>query len=201
MANTATTTQTRRQPRTTAPSKSAGERRRAPAETAKTPVQSRRSPAAATASRAVTTARTTAQEKVSAVREKATAAQKKTAAAQEKAIAARETAPDRAQDGSAVTWREVPMPHVRIPVPHMELPGVQPIIAPALWTARSIMSAVPEPKRLLFYGGIGALTVVGLLEWPVAAAVAAGMWVATHPARGATRQGADGPRRTPTVAR
>jgi hypothetical protein len=48
------------------------------------------------------------------------------------------------------------------------------------WTARTVAYAVPQPKQLLYYGGIGVLAALGLLEWPVAAAVAAGVWVATR---------------------
>jgi hypothetical protein len=35
-------------------------------------------------------------------------------------------------------------------------------------------------QRLLFYGGVAALSVVGAVEWPVAAAIAAGTYVATR---------------------
>jgi len=35
-------------------------------------------------------------------------------------------------------------------------------------------------QRLLFYGGVAALGVVGAVEWPVAAAIAAGTYVASR---------------------
>jgi hypothetical protein len=82
-----------------------------------------------------------------------------------------------------VTWQEVPMPHLKVPVVHMPKPNVQSTIANARWTGRTIMSAIPQPKRLLYYGGVGALAAVGVLEWPVALAAAAGVWVATHERR------------------
>lgn len=40
-----------------------------------------------------------------------------------------------------------------------------------------------EPKRLLWYGGLAAAGVVGILEWPVVAAVGVGTYVAERFAR------------------
>jgi len=41
---------------------------------------------------------------------------------------------------------------------------------------------VPLPSRenLVFYGGLGAMTALELIEWPVTLAVAAGYALATH---------------------
>ncbi|GAA2596108.1 hypothetical protein GCM10010399_28370 [Dactylosporangium fulvum] len=60
--------------------------------------------------------------------------------------------------------------------------GAESVLAQAKWTARTLAAAVPlpEPRRLLYYGGIGALAALGILEWPVAAVAAAGVWIATH---------------------
>ncbi|HEY2947826.1 MAG TPA: hypothetical protein VGJ53_05410 [Micromonosporaceae bacterium] len=54
------------------------------------------------------------------------------------------------------------------------------------WTARTVRSFLPPSERLLYYGGLGAMAVAGILEWPVAAAAGAGVWVAT---RGQRRTG------------
>lgn len=54
------------------------------------------------------------------------------------------------------------------------------------WTARTVRSFLPPADRLLYYGGLGALAIAGILEWPVAAAAGAGVWVAT---RGQRRPG------------
>jgi hypothetical protein len=35
----------------------------------------------------------------------------------------------------------------------------------------------PELPRWLFYGGVAALGAAGLVDWPVAAAIAAGAWL------------------------
>lgn len=45
-----------------------------------------------------------------------------------------------------------------------------------------------EPKRLLWFGGLAALGVVGVLEWPVVAAVGVGSYVAERFARDEIRK-------------
>jgi hypothetical protein len=114
------------------------------------------------------------------------------------------------ETGFAVDWQEVPMPHVRIPVVHVEMPGMGSVVAQTRWIAQTAVSAMPQPRRLLYYGGLGALAALGLVEWPVAAAVAAGVWVATHTGRRGEPQGPSGPvpgeasqagRRVPATAR
>ncbi|MFI9803175.1 hypothetical protein ACIHEJ_02155 [Streptomyces sp. NPDC052301] len=47
-------------------------------------------------------------------------------------------------------------------------------------TARAATARLPGPpavKDLAFYGGLGALTVAGALEWPVALAVGGATWL------------------------
>lgn len=119
---------------------------------------------------------------------KATAAETPTRRAGPRATPARAATPAKAvapsEGGSdLVTWQEVPMPHLKVPVVHVNAPAARSLVAQTRWTARTITSAVPPPKRLLYYGGVGLLAALGILEWPVAAAVAAGVWVATHTAR------------------
>jgi hypothetical protein len=82
-----------------------------------------------------------------------------------------------------VTWAELPVPNLKVPVVHLNAPSARSVLDQTRWTARTVVSAIPEPKRLLYYGGVGALAVLGILEWPVAAAAAAGVWVATHSVR------------------
>ncbi|MPY60580.1 hypothetical protein FNH08_26565 [Streptomyces spongiae] len=38
-------------------------------------------------------------------------------------------------------------------------------------------SGMPSGKDLVFYGGLGAMTVAGALEWPVALAVGGATWL------------------------
>jgi hypothetical protein len=54
-------------------------------------------------------------------------------------------------------------------------------VAEAAGAARSLL---PPPEQLLFYGGLGALAALEIIEWPIVAAVAAGTWVAQRGAGG-----------------
>jgi hypothetical protein len=45
-----------------------------------------------------------------------------------------------------------------------------------------------EPKRLLWLGGLAALGVIGVLEWPVVAAIGVGSYVAERFARDEIRK-------------
>jgi hypothetical protein len=89
------------------------------------------------------------------------------------------TAPPKGES-ELVTWQEVPMPHVKVPVVHVAGPAARSIFTNVRWTARTAASAVPQPKQVLYYGGVGVLAALGILEWPAAVAAAAGVWVATH---------------------
>jgi hypothetical protein len=44
--------------------------------------------------------------------------------------------------------------------------------------AGAVTALLPPPSRLLFYAGVGALAAFEVIEWPVAAVVAAGTYVA-----------------------
>ncbi|MEV8516844.1 hypothetical protein [Dactylosporangium sp. NPDC051484] len=81
-------------------------------------------------------------------------------------------------ESELVTWQDVPMPHVKVPVVHMRKPDVRATLA-NVRTGRT----VTQPRHLLYYGGVGALAALGVLEWPVALAAAAGVWVATRERR------------------
>ncbi|WP_238012319.1 hypothetical protein KZZ52_31685 [Dactylosporangium sp. AC04546] len=89
-----------------------------------------------------------------------------------------------------VTWQDVPMPHLKVPVVHMG-GAAGAAVERAGWTARTVTAAVPRPRprQLMYYGGVGALAALGILEWPVALAAAAGVWVATHDRRTAAATG------------
>lgn len=47
-----------------------------------------------------------------------------------------------------------------------------------------------DPKKVLWWGGLAALATVGVLEWPVAAVVGAGSYVAERWARDDARHAA-----------
>ena len=50
------------------------------------------------------------------------------------------------------------------------------------WVGRGLPGVIrpdrPNGQRLLYYGGLGALAAFGVVDWPVAAAIGAGVWVA-----------------------
>lgn len=47
-----------------------------------------------------------------------------------------------------------------------------------------------DPKRVLWWGGLAALAAIGVIEWPVAAVVGAGSYVAERWAREDARRAA-----------
>jgi hypothetical protein len=76
----------------------------------------------------------------------------------------------------------VPVPRVpvsRVPMPRVPRPRVAvPRRAEVRQAAGVVRSFMPPPERVAFYGGLGVMAVVGVLEWPVAVAVGAGTVVA-----------------------
>jgi hypothetical protein len=72
----------------------------------------------------------------------------------------------------------VPVVNVRVPVLRANIPGLGAGVAQTRWAAQAVLANLPPVERLLYYGGLGVLATVGVLEWPVAAAVGAGVWVA-----------------------
>ncbi|MEU8171300.1 hypothetical protein AB0C14_00350 [Microbispora hainanensis] len=80
----------------------------------------------------------------------------------------------------------LPFMRVQFRAPEMHLPHVgMPHISGrdvghAMDVARTFL---PPPERIMYYGGLGALAALGILEWPVAAAIGAGTMIAQR-ARG-----------------
>ncbi|MFI6788494.1 hypothetical protein ACIBG4_14320 [Nonomuraea sp. NPDC050383] len=70
--------------------------------------------------------------------------------------------------------RRVHLPHVsmpRLPVPRINRQEM----GHAADVARSML---PPPERVAYYGALGAMAVMGVIEWPVAAAIGAGAIIA-----------------------
>lgn len=59
---------------------------------------------------------------------------------------------------------------LRLPLPHLSLPTVGDI----------------DAKRMFWYGGLGAMATIGILDWPVALVVGAGTVIAARSRRAAT---------------
>ncbi|MGS2591596.1 hypothetical protein [Streptomyces hebeiensis] len=84
--------------------------------------------------------------------------------------------------------------HAELPIPYLT-PGDVTANARAAGSklvppmpSKASMPSMPPPKRLAFYGGLGALAVFGAVDWPVALAIGA----ATVVARGGRRQEGNG---------
>ncbi|GAA3202052.1 hypothetical protein [Nonomuraea roseoviolacea] len=82
---------------------------------------------------------------------------------------------------------EVRPPRVRmprIPLPHVPVPRIsRQEMGHAADVARAML---PPPERVAYYGALGALAVMGVIEWPVAAAIGAGAIIAQRARSGET---------------
>lgn len=63
--------------------------------------------------------------------------------------------------------------HPSVPLPYITRGDVK----TAAQVATSMMPAKPPTKELVFYGGLGVMTLAGALEWPVALAVGGATWL------------------------
>ena len=72
----------------------------------------------------------------------------------------------------------VPLVNVRVPILRARVPGLGARAAETRWAAQALRANLPPTERLLYYGGLGVMATVGVLEWPVAAAVGVGFWLA-----------------------
>jgi hypothetical protein len=96
--------------------------------------------------------------------------------------AKRRTDAERRKDESAlVRWTavEVPGVHVRLPVLRVRVPR-PPVLGSAMWAAQTLRVYLPPRERMAYYGGLGLMAAIGVLDWPVALAAGAGVWVASH---------------------
>jgi hypothetical protein len=63
--------------------------------------------------------------------------------------------------------------HVNLPLMSAEFRAPKP--GQLVHAAGSATSWLPPPDRLLYYGGLGTAAVLGVIEWPVAIAIGAGI--------------------------
>jgi hypothetical protein len=79
----------------------------------------------------------------------------------------------------------IPLPFtgMRIPVPHLPVPSQHDVIVGAVRVSNVVRENTPSGDQLLYYGGLGALAAFGVVDWPVAAAIGAGVWIARRHGR------------------
>ena len=77
----------------------------------------------------------------------------------------------------------------RKPVEHAKLAAEQAVRRTSLHLQVPVLGELnlPAPEQVAFIGGIAALAVIGLLEWPVAALLGIGHGLATHAHRKVVR--------------
>lgn len=79
-------------------------------------------------------------------------------------------------------------------LPHLDLADMGRRIG---HTVGALRANLPPTERLLYYGGLGAAVVAGMVDLPVGVAIGAGVWVATRTRQGrhrtATPGGLNGP--------
>ena len=123
--------------------------------------------------------------KATTSRAKATTSRAKATTSRTRAAASPAKAADQPTGGrKSVT---VPLVNVRVPVLSAHVPGGDMARQQTVWAAQTVRSFLPPADRLLYYGGLGTAAVIGALEWPVAVAAGAGVWVATRTRRQADR--------------
>jgi hypothetical protein len=85
--------------------------------------------------------------------------------------------------GQAETTTKAGSSGISVPVP-IVIPRLKvyhpPVLGPSSvgQAGRSVAGRLPPPERLAFYGGLGAAAVVGVIGWPVAAAIGVGTAIA-----------------------
>ncbi len=127
----------------------------------------------------------TSRAKATTSRAKATTSRTKATTSRTRAAASPAKAADQPTGGrKSVT---VPLVNVRVPVLSAHVPGGDMARQQTMWAAQTVRSFLPPAERLLYYGGLGTAAVIGALEWPVAVAAGAGVWVATRTRRQANR--------------
>ncbi|WP_245761724.1 hypothetical protein [Saccharopolyspora shandongensis] len=65
-------------------------------------------------------------------------------------------------------------------LPEMHIPGQENVTS----VVNSVRENLPSPGQLAYFGGLGALAALSVIEWPVAAAIGIGTLVAQRAAKG-----------------
>ncbi len=92
--------------------------------------------------------------------------------------------------GIEVRRRQVEMPNV--PMPHVPMPHIsKQELGHYVDVARTVL---PPPERVAYYGALGAMAVLGAIEWPVAAAIGVGMAITQRGRQGQAKPDGEGER-------
>jgi hypothetical protein len=82
------------------------------------------------------------------------------------------------RSGIPVPFTGVRIPVPNVPLPRVPLPSQHDVIVGAVHVSNVVRENRPSADQLLYYGGLGALAAFGVVDWPVAAAIGAGVWIA-----------------------
>ncbi len=85
------------------------------------------------------------------------------------------------KDRSGADGMHVRTAHATIPIPYVTGKDISDNVRAAGSALPDVK--LPPPERMAFYGGLGALAAVGVVEWPVAAAIGAAAVVARRSRR------------------
>ncbi|MCW2946145.1 MAG: hypothetical protein JWR24_2862 [Actinoallomurus sp.] len=88
-------------------------------------------------------------------------------------------------------------PHVKVYKLRLPMPGMS-YVGDA---GHAVAGYLPSPDRLAFYGGLGLAAALGVLDWPVAAAIGIGTMIARRANRDRDRESAARASRPPQQAR
>ena len=82
------------------------------------------------------------------------------------------------RSGIPVPFTGVRIPVPNVPLPRVPLPSQHDVIVGAVHASNIVRENRPSADQLLYYGGLGALAAFGVVDWPVAAAIGTGVWIA-----------------------
>jgi hypothetical protein len=100
---------------------------------------------------------------------------RKTAASSRRTSAPKKETSAKGESGRRRTAHlDLPLVSADFRAPQLRMPHV-PTPREVVRTAGSATKLLPPRDQMLYYGGLGAAAVVGVIEWPVAIAVGAGL--------------------------
>ncbi|GAA5039774.1 hypothetical protein [Thermocatellispora tengchongensis] len=119
-----------------------------------------------------------------------TTARRPATPAEDEVAKSRTAAPESVEKGAGGDAFTLNLPMVTIrarkpELPSVRLPDVRRELGHAVDIARTFL---PPPERMVYYGGLAALAAVGVIDWPVAAAIGVGTIVVQR----ARQQGGNG---------